>query len=220
LGRVKERLVDLEGQNANCADDIAKRGNLETVIAACQGEVNGLVETQRKADMAKAEASRRAQAILEHGELETDVKVLVEAVKVMEAVQMKMVEEAFGAILEKANRLTDGILPSRLEYKDGDIGRWNGGTWVRHKAFSGTEKALAYAAISVALAADAPCKIVMIDELARLDAPNALKLLYRAHELIEAGVIDQFIGVGTMEIASWATNENVKVIELAIEEAQ
>jgi hypothetical protein len=60
----------------------------------------------------------------------------------------------------------------------------------------------------------------MIDELARLDAPNALKLLYRAHELIEAGVIDQFIGVGTMEIASWATNENVKVIELAIEEAQ
>lgn len=210
LGRVNEALKIQPIEE----DYSASRSDLETAIAAAQEEVNRLDGMQRKADAEKSEAARRAQVILDHGEQAIYVSLMAEAVKAMEKLQVKLVEDAFGVIMAKANRLVEGIMLSPLEYKDGEIGRWNGGTWVPHKTFSGTEKALGYAAISLALAADAPCKIVMIDELGRLDLWNLEKLLGRAKELVEAGVIDQFIGVGTHDMALCGSQGDFQIINL------
>jgi DNA repair protein SbcC/Rad50 len=215
LERARKMHANLSHKLFGLASLAADEGtNLDTNIEVARKGLQELEDAQRKADMAKAEGMRRAQAILESQALEAEVKVLGEAVKVLERLQVKLVEESFKEILGKANRLTGGILPSLLEYKDGEIGRWNGGTWVSHKAFSGTEKALAYAAISVALAADAPCKIVMIDELGRLDTDNAKRLIERVAELISEGVIDQFIGVGPSNMWVWTSDEHAKLIEI------
>ena len=60
---------------------------------------------------------------------------------------------------------------------------------------SGTEEALAFAAFSVALAQESPIKIVMIDELDRLERSKRQQLIERMLELTSKGVIDQFVGV-------------------------
>jgi len=50
-------------------------------------------------------------------------------------------------------------------------------------------------AISLALAQQSPIRIVLIDEMGRLDRENKLALVRTAQELIESGHLDQFIGV-------------------------
>jgi hypothetical protein len=57
---------------------------------------------------------------------------------------------------------------------------------------SGTEKTLVYAALSVALATDAPLKIVIMDEF-DIDADNFERLTDLLLELYRDGVIDQAV---------------------------
>jgi hypothetical protein len=60
---------------------------------------------------------------------------------------------------------------------------------------SGTEKLIAYAAIQAALAAKAPVRLMLMDELGRLGDANLRLLLASVQRGIEAGVIDGFIGI-------------------------
>jgi hypothetical protein len=106
--------------------------------------------------------------------------------------QEDMVAGAFGKILSIANTITTGILKTPLEYRDGEIGRFEGPTWISHRTFSGLEKAISYAGISVALAGECPIKIVMIDEVL-IHPDNQRLLLDRALELTAAGKISQFV---------------------------
>ena len=68
------------------------------------------------------------------------------------------------------------------------------GAWIPHEAFSGTEQLLAYAGFAVALAGQAPIKVVIMDELGRLTGTRKAAMLRRMCELVSKGVIDQFIG--------------------------
>ena len=107
----------------------------------------------------------------------------------------KMVEDAFRPLLTVANSFFGAILKSPLAYNDGEIGTWREGVWVGHRTFSGTEKALCYSAIQMALAASSPVRVMIVDELGRLDAGNAEKLLLAVGHAIKTNRIDQFIGI-------------------------
>jgi hypothetical protein len=159
--------------------------------------IGELEARQRSWHQSRQDEARMAQAILAQRQAEVEVTVLVEAVKVLEKLQVEMVAGAFKAILEVANSIAEPVLGRRLEYRDGEIGAWRGATWVTHKTFSGTEKAVAYAAISVSLASQSPTKLVMIDELGRLDTESKAKLMGVLAGLVKSGQIDQFIGVDT-----------------------
>jgi len=103
----------------------------------------------------------------------------------------------FGELIITANKFTEGILKSPLTIVDGIIGRLHGGKFVEHYWFGGTEKALAYIAIAVALSAKAPFKLVILDEFGRLDEENKWRVLRRLADMQISGVIDQFVIAGT-----------------------
>lgn len=165
-----------------------------TAIEAVQGVITLLEKQQRAYLEAKADEKRNAQALVEHGKAKMNVEVTKAAIEKLEGIQAKMVEVAFGTILKTVNLITEGLIVNPIEYRDGEIGRWIGDTWVKHESFSGTEKALTYAGISLALAKEAPIKIVMIDELGRLDPFSLGILMGRMLKLTREGVIGQFVG--------------------------
>ncbi len=160
---------------------------------ALRSEIDALAARRDKYIQQQQSAVLSAKAAQQAEQVKATVAVESEAVSLLESLQVEMVKRAFDAIMDTANRLTDGILKSRLEYKNGEIGRWEDGVWISHHSFSGTEKALAYAGISVALAAQSPVKIVLLDEMGRLTAENKVRVVDRLLALIEGRVIDQAV---------------------------
>lgn len=225
--RSKLILANSEIQHLRGALDALGTDTDDLTIETCQGkaqqnaarsaeletERNGLEDQQRAYNKAKAESQTQAQAIQRHKAAMAEALVYREALKVLEAHQSDMVSAAFGTILERANMITRGLLKAPLEYRDCDIGMQVGGAWVVHRVFSGMEKALAYAGISVALAWDSPIKIVMIDEMGRFSRKNKVALLDRMNEMILRGSIDQFIGVD-VDGEIYKGIEGVNVIEV------
>jgi hypothetical protein len=161
----------------------------------CAVDLDAAEKAQRAFIGARADEARKAQAILEAQRVQGEVDVLKAAVKALEELQVKAVDTAFGKLLETANAMVGDLLLTPLAYRDGEIGRLQDGLWISHRTFSGTEKLLAYAALSVALAVQSPIKIVLMDELGRLEAGLRAKLVYRMRALTDLGDIHQFIGV-------------------------
>lgn len=106
-----------------------------------------------------------------------------------------MVADCFNKLLSISSRMTNGILRADLQFRDNELGMMVDGNWVNYKTFSGTEELIAFAGLSVALCQSSPIKLVLMDELGRLDDKSKLKLLSRISELIKEKVIDQFVGV-------------------------
>lgn len=138
------------------------------------------------------------------------LQVYEASVKALRARIETMVEESFGRVLDYTLGFTSGILNSDLEFVDGELGRRVSvkdqqagctapiGSWISHESFSGTEEAVAYAAFSVAMAMQAQFRIVILDELGRMDSDRKESVLYRMEQLVRNGKIDQFIGIDTV----------------------
>lgn len=134
------------------------------------------------------------------------VEVYKQAVQIAYSTREAAVQKAFGAVLQVARGFTDDLLNSPLEFHDGQLGRRVSkadkedgntaaiGSWISHEGFSGTEQLLAYAGFAVALARQAPIRLVIMDELGRLNLTRRVQLLARMRKLVETGVIDQFVG--------------------------
>jgi hypothetical protein len=182
---------------------------VEGTTATARESLTELQTSQRAFDRARLEEQQNAQVVLAANSAKVSRDILAAVVEALETLQRQLVDAAFGGIMATANRLVGDILLSPLAYdKDsGEIGRMQGGRFISHRTFSGTEKALAYAAISVALAADSPCKIVLIDELGRLDNEHKTALLTRMVTLTRDGIIDQFVGVDTSSSDVEGVNE-------------
>jgi hypothetical protein len=86
-----------------------------------------------------------------------------------------------------------------LSFNGSELGYWADTPirWVPWRTFSGTEQLIAFVALQAALAATSEVKIVVTDELGRLDDENKDQFLRNVAAAIKAGVIDQWIGVDT-----------------------
>lgn len=119
--------------------------------------------------------------------------------------QGKLIAEAFGQVLGTARMFTDGLLNSPLEFTEGRLGRRISdkdirqgnkarlNSWVPFEAFSGTEELLALAGFGVALCQEAPVKLVILDEMGRLDGQRKTDVANRMIGLVGNGTIDQAI---------------------------
>lgn len=154
----------------------------------------------------KAQVARRDEAEKGVLKLQAEVEVYKQAVELVREVREDAVAKTFGKVLDVARNFTDGLLNSPIEMVDGALGRRVSeadreqgntapvGAWIPHEAFSGTEQLLAYAGFAVALAGQAPIKLVIMDELGRLTLHRKVALLQRMCELVQRGVIDQLVG--------------------------
>lgn len=195
-------------------DDLNQEHGLLTARKATVRETIDKLQTAIKlATAAKGDAMRQAQALAERDKAQVDYELTKKAMAATTAFQQRMVDQAFASIMGNVNLFTAGILSSPLVYKDGEIGCERNGVWCGHEYLSGTEQALAFAAISVALAMQSPFRLVQIDELTRLSAVNKPKVMARMLELIRSGVIHQGIFVDTTD-APYSGLPGLTVIQL------
>lgn len=167
------------------AGDIAREA-----VAAAESNVRRLTQQ-------RAEARTRAKAKEESDKVRIEAQVLKEFCRMLADMQAEIVNAAIGPIVDRLNVMFKGVLDMPLCYKDGVIGTDSPTGFYSMRSFSGAEKALAMCAISLALAAESPVKIVVLDEMGRLDSNVKQKLVALTLELQRAGTINQAVLVDT-----------------------
>lgn len=164
----------------------------DKLLADADRQIETLEAAQRRAVAALQDQARREQAKAQLEAKKSDADASSAVANELIEKQEEMVAKAFGTILKKANLFTAGIMPD-LEFHDGEIGYFEKGQWVSHQTFSGTERTVAFAGLSVALCADSQYRLVLIDEMGVMEPANRARLVMRASELIALGELDQFI---------------------------
>ena len=106
-----------------------------------------------------------------------------------------LVEKAFGPLLKTMQIFTAGILPTPVQYHQGELGRFAGMSWIPLKLFSGTHLAVTAAGLQAALGAQSPLKLAVVDEMGRFDNVNKGVFLNNVRVAIREGIVDQFLGV-------------------------
>jgi hypothetical protein len=186
---------------------------LEERRVAAATKLSGLngrktAETQMKQDLRRAEESAK-----EHRVAADHVLVIKAFGKILKEKREGLIAEAFNSLLQVANLFTKSILKSPLVLVNNTIGRMVGDKFVPHRVFTGAEKALTYIAIATALSAQAPFRLVLLDELGRLDVDVEDKVINRLAHLVNEGVIDQFL-VATPRALPAAARKAVQLIEV------
>jgi hypothetical protein len=201
---MRDSLLAILAHNPLVDDNEArsKLGSISVDAQTAQAEVARLEAAQREYQRAMDGEAQAARVVAELTKAQAEYAVLKAVVKLLEEKQSGMVDEVFARLLATANKLAGSILKSPLAYQDGEVGRWaDKGVWVPIRAFSGTEEAVAFAALALALVAQAEFRLVIIDELGRMDVGIRAMLVNRIAELVEAGDIHQAILLDTT--ATW-----------------
>ncbi len=166
--------------------------------------------------------NRRADVERELIRVTVAAEVWKQAKKIVDEVQSEAVNKAVGNVVDIANNVGGKLLNSPLEFVDGVLGRRVSqrdieagadatvGAWISHEGFSGTEVLLSYAALAVALSQSAPFKLVVMDELGRIDTLKRRQLLEAMKVLVMSKVIDQFVGI----MATSELNRSLQVMTL------
>jgi hypothetical protein len=194
LAAERERLMPDDPALAQAVED------LQAKINVLEDEARGIDRGIRDAHARAGEIKRLAEAEKERDESRQAQEQASEIGKELRRLQGEMVEEAFTSLLDRANGFYQGVLKAPLSYNSaqgGEIGMWRDSQWVAHHTFSGTEKALTYAAIQAALSQKSPCSIMLIDELGRLDEENVMIMLEATKQALAGGLIDGFVGIDT-----------------------
>ena len=189
----RKQLQEIPTVEANTVD-------LAAAAQAMREKQTALNETDQKRRAMSGRANdltRLAQAEKSRDEARAAEQVAKAAVAVTKELKAELVAEAFNPLLETANAFFGDVLRSPLAYNQGEIGTWRGGLWVSHATFSGTEKAMTYAAIQAALTSMAVFRIMIVDELGRLDDRNTALFIRGVAAGVRHGVVNQFLGAGT-----------------------
>lgn len=160
----------------------------------------GDADAKHREAIADAANARQSQQATEQAvKIEAKAEVGQQLRDMLHELLQLCVKQSISPLLELCNDLCGDILPAPLGFVDGEIVMVNLNMMTRHshKTFSGTERALTYAALSVGLATQSPLKLVILDELGRLDYERKAKLVKRLADLIASGKIDQAILVDT-----------------------
>lgn len=183
-------------EEMNVMDDASDKATKE-----CTTAVNELSELRKRQEAfirKQQDDKRNAQTLQKLTKLEAGLDVSKEVLDILESLQLTIVKQAFGTLIERANKLAGGIMHAPLEYRDGEIGYVQGQSWVGWKTLSGAEKVLVYTGISLALAWESPIKIIMLDEMnGPLEELNLTLYLQKMVQLVKDGVIDQFVGTAS-----------------------
>ncbi len=183
--RVDQTMIDAEGT----LEELTK------AVEDCRAEVTK-VSAEYKAWVEFEAHNAQVARAEKDGQSRRDRLEFIEALRVgLVELQSKLAEATIGAILENARKLTDGILKFQLSYNDGEFGYTKNGRWIGSDTLSGAETRIAFAGIQLAFAIKHPERILMIDELGVLGEEMKHQFLDRVAELIDQGVIHQFIGV-------------------------
>ena len=211
LAEAREKLLKKDAAAVlECEEAVA---GLNEEIASLESHAEAFVKDQ-------ADRRRLDEARAQHERYSIEEKRAKEAKTYLLKVKEQMTRELFAPILKMASKFTTGIFTGELLFHEGELGMIKRekraeadyvSGWIPHRTFSGTEQAIAFAALQAALGATAPIKLVVMDELGRLDFDNKCKLMRNVLNALNDGTIDQFVGVDTD--AEAAIGEGFTLIE-------
>lgn len=184
---IEDQIAELVGAEKRLTE---KTGKIESQMRQLEQMHRDWVQSCEKAKLEaqSIEAARKAQA-------EADAMVAV--VDALEEHERDLAHKAIDSLVGRINGIVQPILRWNLSFRDGQFGRYDETGWIPLAAFSGTEQAVTFAAVSLVLSEGSPLRLVMLDELGRLDAERKTQLLITMQLLVKNHVIDQFIGVDT-----------------------
>jgi hypothetical protein len=204
LSKIELELAALSGKSEELAaipaDDpaVEQRPNeFLWEINTKQAELDKL-DGERRAILGRSnDLKRLAEAEKGRDDARACERIAKAAAAALRDVKARMVGDAFGPILELANRFCGPLLPTLLEFDvaRAEIGTRRGGLWVGHKTFSGVERLLAYAGIQAAFASRAPLRVMILDEMLRADADVFPKLVRACKDAVRNGLVDNFVGI-------------------------
>jgi len=145
----------------------------------------------------RADAKSKASAAKELRRARAEIEVAKQACAIVAELQGMLVEKGVGPLVARMNELAHPVLPAPLEFRDGELGSVNQGNFYSWRTFSGTQRAMAQAALCLVLASKAPMRLVVLDELGRLDKSRKRRLCEHLVDLCAMGRIDQAILVDT-----------------------
>lgn len=217
-GRWKTELTELPKPEDTKALERQLSELHEQRLAVSQ-ELSALTGKRDGARSLAQDLKRAAQAQIEHEDANAYVVMVKSIATYLKEKRSKIVEEVFGTLLKVANRLCGDVLMTPIALHNGTIGRWDATEddrpkFIPHRVFSGTEKALAYIAIAIALSTDAPIRIPILDEFGRLDKDNQKLVIEVLQDMVTDEVIDQFIIVGTDIEAPTHRTDGLQIIKV------
>lgn len=189
IAEVKAKLSSEAAANVEAAkqryNEAVRKWNESSAAVSAMEQQDREEERQKKVQQDMAKVSTR-------------LEVLVELCNIAQAALDNMVNSSIKPFLDNVNTLCEGILLSAVGYRDGEFGLikgsdQTGSQFITWRSFSGTEKLLFMAAVSIAFAAQAELKVAFLDEIGRLDDSNKLKVVDRLRNLIKHGFLSQAI---------------------------
>jgi DNA repair exonuclease SbcCD ATPase subunit len=137
---------------------------------------------------------RAAEAETRAARLEVAVEALKAVGKVIDEyaeTSMAASVRKFGEVIQKVSNQT--ALRGAITVRDGALCVERDGKVVSYRALSTAERVILLTGIAVALSNGDGLKVLLLDELSRLDRGSAHRLMWNMLELVERGLVDQVI---------------------------
>lgn len=192
--QAEQRIPELEKQGVALLDAVNR---LKADDHAKRVEVQSAETAYKRLLASRAEEATRARTAGELEQARAELAIWKQVQVLLAELQGKAVEAAVGPLVNTANELCANLLKGPLALVDGELEMHADGERINYRTFSGTEKALAYAALSIALGAGSSIRIAMIDEVGRLDRANQRRLVEILVGLVQQGKLDQAVLIGT-----------------------
>ena len=168
---------------------------LNSTLADLETDAVALASAQRMSMARKADERALAESKAMMERTAKRAAIYKAAVGVLIDYQDATIKFKIGAFMDQSSNIFTQVMGKRLEFDDGEIGYRDGARWVSHETFCGAEMLLAYAGLALALAVDSDMKVLIIDEMGVLTDDRKLKLITSVGDMIDAGMIDNFIGI-------------------------
>lgn len=201
LGRMNDvpvRVKELEAQLETLVVPVlsSRTAEIDDAIILARREIFVLDTRYKQFIAQKSEAATKQKALNQRLLLEAESAACKVAVELVQTKQAEMVQCAFVDILRVANMVTKDVLDRELEYRDGEIGMFVNRNWITHRTMSGSQQMVTFAALSVSLAVKSPVRVLMLDEIGRVDAEHSVPLIRNLCTMIETGALDNVLLTG------------------------
>lgn len=190
IEKIKGEIAALEGDEQRMKDGLTWDGE---EITGLRQQLEEAKKQKAAIDRARGEKAQLTQAQEQFGESEERLAVIGANVELCKRANEQIAQCNIQPVIDMANRFLAGVFEWKLD-KNGDaLGYWQDLNWVPMKTFSGAQTKIVMAAIQAALAAEAPFKLLLLDEAVCIDRERSGVFYANVLEAIKQKVLDQAI---------------------------
>lgn len=202
LATARQKLQESQAKAQELKSDLEQ---LEAKVVDLEAKVSSAQEAQTQEDQMGRMQEELKKATEEKGKWDAAQEILT-------AAQAEETLKIYAPVLESARKMAAGCLPTPLDHKGLDLGRYEGPHFIHLDTFSTSEKAVAVSAILAALSKGEG--LVLIDEFSTFDDSKKAQFLDNLSAAYEAGELAQAIILDSRKVPA-TLPANTEVLPLA-----